>query len=68
MEINEEVAEIVKHVQADTQCDSKGIVEIQKAVAEVGLEIHLACTSISKPSSFRLKKKEIIWVFFLRKN
>ena len=35
MEINEEVAEIVKHVQTDTQTDSKAIVEIQKAIAEV---------------------------------
>ena len=36
MEINEEIAEIVKHVQTDTQADSKSIVEIQKAIVEVG--------------------------------
>jgi len=35
MEINEEIAEIVKHVQTDTQADSKSIVEIQKAIVEI---------------------------------
>ena len=55
MEINEEVAEIVKHVQTDTQTDSKAIVEIQKAIAEVSSYVK---KSVIYSFEFRLRKKE----------
>eukprot|EP00092_Neocalanus_flemingeri_P026264 GFUD01028468.1.p1 GENE.GFUD01028468.1~~GFUD01028468.1.p1 ORF type:complete len:220 (-),score=82.92 GFUD01028468.1:95-715(-) len=63
MEINEEIAEIVKHVHTDAQADSKGIVEIQKAIIEIenegdnlGLFIEEKLNKILE-ANFKLERK-----------
>ena len=66
MEIIDEVAEIVKHVDADVNSETKCIIEIQKAIAEVYLLTKLVYVLFFYAFRSRMKRK--IWVFSWKKN